>query len=157
MRAPTYAALAALGLPALAVLSQLAVACGGEPHPASTARTESTLAAPAADATYRVRGEIARLPSASGGEIWIRHEAIPEFRDREGKVAGMMSMSMPFGVAPDATTAELAAGDRVEFRLELRWKESSPAVVGDFRPLPPGTRLDFDPPQMEPEAGATPN
>jgi Cu/Ag efflux protein CusF len=156
VRSPTLAARVWPALAALASLSLLAAACGGEPRSASTARTDSTLAPPAADATYRVRGEITRLPSAPGGEIWIRHEAIPEFRDREGKVVGMMSMTMPFGVAPDGAPAELAAGDRVEFRLELRWRESSPARAGDFRPLPAGTRLDFDPPQ-DAEAGATPN
>ena len=146
-----------LTLAALAVPSLFAVACGGEPRSASTARTESTLASPAADAAYTVRGEIARLPTEPGGDVSIRHESIPEFRDREGKVVGMMAMVMPFDVEPDGTLTGLAAGDRVEFRLELRWNAAgSPARVGDFRRLPPGTRLEFDEDQPAAEAGATP-
>ena len=144
-------------LAALALLSLTAAACGGSPRSASTARTEATLAAPAADASYRVRGEIARLPSEPGGDVSIRHESIPEFRDREGKVVGMMAMVMPFEVEPDGSLAGLAAGDRVEFRLELRWNAAgSPARVGAFRRLPSGTRLEFDEDQPATEAGATP-
>jgi len=41
-------------------------------------------AAPAAgpDATYAVRGEIVRLPAEGSREIWIRHEPIPDFKER---------------------------------------------------------------------------
>jgi hypothetical protein len=99
---------------------------------------------------------VAKLPATPGGEIWLEHESIPDFRDREGKVVGMQSMIMPFGVAADPGLADLAVGDRVEFRLELRWRERSPATVGDLRRLPAGTRLEFDEPQPGTEAGATP-
>lgn len=143
---------------ALAVLSSTLAGCGADRRAASTARVSSAVTpatAAEADGVYRVRGEIARLPASSGGEISIRHESIPGFRDREGNVVGMMAMIMPFGVAPDASLAGLAVGDRVEFRLEIRWRSSPPAAVGDFRRLPPDTRLEFDEPQPGPGSGAT--
>jgi Cu/Ag efflux protein CusF len=142
---------------ALVVLSSTLAGCGADRRAASTARVSSAVSpatAAGADGVYRVRGEIARLPASPGGEVSIRHESIPDFRDREGKVVGMMAMIMPFGVAPDATLAGLAVGDRVEFRLEIRWRSSPPATVGDFRRLPPETRLEFDEPQREPDPGS---
>ncbi len=114
------------------------------------------------DATYVVRGEVARLPAASGaggaGEIWIRHEAIPGFKDLDGKVVGMDSMTMPFSVtaAGAASLAGIAGGDRVELRLEMRWRGSAtPAAVTVLSKLPAGTRLDFDPPDEEAPAQPT--
>jgi Cu/Ag efflux protein CusF len=146
----------------LALASLLSADCGGDRRPASTARSTVAVSPASAaepdeepDATYRVRGEIARLPASPGGEISIRHESIPAFRDRQGEVVGMMAMIMPFGVAPDASLDGLAVGDRVDFRLDIRWSASPPTAVGDFRKLPPGTRLEFDAArEAQPEAGS---
>ena len=111
-------------------------------------------AAPPADASYTVRGEIVRLPQAPGTEILIRHEAIPQFRGMDGKVVGMDAMTMPFPLGPGASAEGLAAGDRIEFVLELRWQDArGPVLVTRLSRLPAGTRLSFDAAQ---DAGATP-
>lgn len=121
------------------LLTVLFAACGGgTPAPAPAAGP---------DATYAVRGEIVRLPGAEAHEIWLRHEAVPGFKDPDGKVVGMESMTMPFALGRDAQVAGLAVGDRVAFRLEMRWQGSPPAAATAFEKLPAGTRLAFDPPE----------
>jgi Cu/Ag efflux protein CusF len=99
---------------------------------------------PAGDADYEARGEIARLPDASSPEIWIRHEAIPDFRDAQGEVVGMESMTMPFKLAPGVAVGDLAPGDRVSFRLEMRWGDRAAASVARIEKLPDGTRLAWE-------------
>jgi Cu/Ag efflux protein CusF len=136
------AQVAALALFAVA----LAAACGGEKR------------APAAgpDAVYAVRGEIARLPAEGTREIWIRHEPIPDFKNAAGEVVGMDSMTMPFTLAAGERLEGLAVGARVAFRLEMRWGGGAPATVAGLEPLPPGTRLSFDPPASSDQGGETP-
>lgn len=118
----------------LLVLLPLALAC-------------SAPSAAPPDASYTVRGEIVRLPPAPGGEILIRHEAIPDFRGMNGEIVGMDAMTMPFPLAPEAKLDGLAVGDRVEFLLELRWQDArSPVAVARIAKLPAGTALDFGAP-----------
>lgn len=98
------------------------------------------------DATYTVRAEIVRLPSALSGELQLRHESIPSFRDRQGQTVGMMSMTMPFGIAADLDLSDLLVGDRVQVTFEVRWSAAkTPLRVTKIVPLPEGTRLEFDP------------
>ena len=98
------------------------------------------------DATYAVRGEIRQLPRPEGNEILIRHEAVPDLKDANGKVVGMASMTMPFALGAGVDRSRLAVGDRISFTLEVRWNAGDPVTVTNVAPLPPGTRLDFDPP-----------
>ena len=118
------------------LFSVLAAACGGAPKAPATGP----------DATYSMRGEIVRLPDAGARDIWIRHDAVADFKDSDGKVVGMDSMTMPFELAPDAAIEGLAVGDRVSFRLEMRWQAGTPTTATAFAKLPAGTRLSFDPP-----------
>ncbi len=132
-----------------AALSTLLLAAACKPSPPAAV-------AAAGDADYRVRGEIVRLPEGSGGEIWIRHEAIPDFKDAEGKVVGMESMSMPFAVGAGLDLAGRAPGDRVTFTLSMRWNASPANAITALELLPEGTALPWDPPVEEPasmEAG----
>ncbi|KAB2956719.1 MAG: copper-binding protein [Thermoanaerobaculia bacterium] len=134
---------------AVAMSTLLLVAAACKPAPPAQV-------AAAGDADYRVRGEIVRLPEAPGGEIWIRHEAIPDFEDAEGKVVGMESMSMPFPVGAGVDLAGRAPGDRVSFTLAMRWNGRPANAITALELLPEGTALAFDPPAGEPtpmEAG----
>jgi Cu/Ag efflux protein CusF len=117
------------------LVTAVAAACGGTPEAPATGP----------DATYTVRGEIVRLPDATTHEVWLRHESVADFKDPDGKVVGMESMTMPFALAPDAKLDGLAVGDRVSFRLEMRWQGGKPASASAFEKLPAGTRLAFDP------------
>ena len=108
-------------------------------------------AAPPPDGRHTVRGEIVKLPAVPGSEMFLRHESIPDFRDRSGKLVGMFSMTMPFAVGPDVELDGFEVGDRVEFDFEVRWNAATrPLLVTRLAPLAAGTRLEFDP---EPQAG----
>jgi Cu/Ag efflux protein CusF len=119
---------------ALTALLLPLVACGGPEPPAP----------PAGNADYEARGEIAKLPDATSAQIWIRHEAIPDFRNEAGEVVGMESMTMPFSVAPGLSLAGLAPGDRIGFRLEMRWGDRAAASVARIEKLPEATRLAWE-------------
>jgi len=102
------------------------------------------------DATYSVRGEVAKLPTEGSNEIWIHHEAIPDFRNERGETVGMESMTMPFPLGAEVALGDLATGDRVAFDFEVRWKgRGRPLAVTRIERLPAGTRLAFDEPEAE--------
>jgi hypothetical protein len=116
-----------------ATLLLLLAACSAPPPPA-----------PAGARVYVVRGEVVRPPSpvVAGIEVLVRHEAIDDFVDAAGKVVGMDAMVMPFEVSPSAAPKDLAAGDKVEVRFSMEWKEPRLRVERIER-LPPGTGLTF--------------
>ncbi len=102
-------------------------------------------APPPAAAVYQVRGEIRQLPVAPARDLMIRHEAIADFRDEAGEIVGMEAMTMPFTLAPGVELDGLAAGDRVEFTLEVRWDDpANLARITRLVRLPPGARLAWD-------------
>jgi hypothetical protein len=103
---------------------------------------------PPAEQTYTVRGFITSLPSARrpASELMIRHEAIPTFVDREGKVVGMAPMEMPFTPAPGVSLEGLSVGQPVQFTLEVRWKPPARINLTRITPLPAETTLNVSPP-----------
>jgi Cu/Ag efflux protein CusF len=76
-------------------------------------------------------------PGAGKPEVLVRHEAIPDFTDRDGKVVGMASMVMPFAVVPASLARELAVGDEVEIRFSVDWRGPSFVVERIDRLAPP--------------------
>ncbi len=120
-------------LPAALVALAVLVACGGRP---------SDEAAPE---RYRVRGVVRQLPPADrpGGEIHVRHEAIPEFKDADGEVVGMEPMTMPFPLADPELLAGLEVGDKIEMEFEVRWHGDYPLRVTAIAELPPETPLEL--------------
>lgn len=96
-----------------------------------------------AAATYTVRGELKSLPEEGQAELYLHHEAIPEFMNRKGEKSGMMSMSMPFGVAPAVSLDGLAPGDRVEVTFEVHWERNPPSQITAIRKLPADTELEL--------------
>ena len=116
-----------------ATLLLLLAACSAPPPPA-----------PAGARVYVVRGEVVQAPApvTSGIQVLVRHEAIDDFVDASGKVVGMDAMVMPFEVSPSAASKDLAAGDKVEVRFWMDWREPRLRVERIER-LPPGTELTF--------------
>ena len=102
-------------------------------------------------ASYTVRGELKGLPEAGAraegdARVYIHHEAIPDFVDRQGERAGMMSMTMPFGLDEAISDQELAAlspGDAVEFTFAVHWDKNPPSRLRAIRALPAGTALEL--------------
>ncbi len=107
---------------------------------------------------YRVRAQVRQVPApdAARGEILVRHEAIPNFKNEGGEVVGMDSMSMPFPLADAGMAAGVAAGDRIEMEFEVSWSGGNPLKVTAIDKLPEGTRLAFEPAaeEVEPDAEA---
>jgi len=112
-------------------------ACGRSSAPTPTAK-----GAPAA--TYTARGTIDALPTPSA-DLSIRHEPIPEFKDKDGKVIGMGTMIMPFPLAKGVTVDGLAVGDVVEFEFSVWWEPRVAYEVTRVTKLPAGTALNFGP------------
>jgi hypothetical protein len=100
-------------------------------------------AAPPGPRRYTVRGEVVTLPGAGPArQIAIRHEAIPDLVDRDGKVVGMGAMVMPFELAPGVSLDGIAEGDPVEMVLAVDW--AAPSLrIEKLTELPAGTRLTF--------------
>lgn len=92
---------------------------------------------------YLVRGQIVRFaPPEAGPGLSIRHEAIPEFRDKDGVAVGMMPMAMFFPVAKGVSLEGLAPGDKVRFGFVMDWAAAR-FEIDSIERLPPGTSLDF--------------
>ncbi len=114
---------------------------------------------PAADApapiqhTYTVRGQVVVIPSAERpfDDLEIRHEAIPDYKQRNGEVnvnskgiAGMGSMTMGFPVAKGVSLDGIEPGDKVEFVFVTTWGEKFLEYeVTEIRELPAETELNF--------------
>ena len=102
-----------------------------------------------ADATYSTRGQVIEVPKVEGGELSVHHEAVPDFRDAEGKPSHMDSMSMPFAVARDVPLAGIAPGDKVAMTFEVRWDSEPTLRVVKLEELPENTALNLGGPTLE--------
>lgn len=96
--------------------------------------------------TYRVRGVLESLPdpATGGGELRIRHEAIPDLVGASGEIEGMAAMTMPFPLAEEVDLAGFAAGDPVRIDLTVDWQAARPVAVTAIEKLPAGTELALD-------------
>lgn len=104
----------------------LMAACGSEP-----------------DARYATRGLVKeRVGTGADARVAIHHEPLPEFRDRDGKLAPMAAMTMVFGLGRGAQCASaLAPGTKLAFEFEVRWATSPFLVITRCEILPPDTPL----------------
>lgn len=97
--------------------------------------------------SYMVRGEIVQLPGPGAASVdqgmLIRHEAIPDFEDDQGKVVGMMSMTMPFPVGKDVSLEGLKVGDAIQFTFELDWKAKEPYQIVKIEKLAGDVKLNW--------------
>lgn len=129
------------GALAFAVLGAAAIggaaACGGHERLAP------------ADATYSTRGQVVEVPRDKNGELSVHHEAVADFRDREGKPSHMDSMSMPFAVAPEVSLAGIAPGDKVAMTFEVRWDSLPTLRIVKLSELPESTALSLGGPTLE--------
>ena len=96
---------------------------------------------PAAD-SYTVRGRVVALPDQAG-MMQIHHEAIPDFKNQTGQVAGMNAMAMPFPLAADVDLGDLKVDDKVEFTLKVQWSGAAPYQITAIRKLAADTELDL--------------
>ncbi len=94
---------------------------------------------------YTTRGKITMLPVSAdpASELQIHHEAIHQFKDKDGGAAPMNSMVMPFPPADDVSLAGFAKGDIVEIEFDVQWEPEPGMVMTSIRKLPADTELDF--------------
>jgi hypothetical protein len=94
------------------------------------------------DARYHLRGVIAAMSgSGADAELSIHHEAIPNFKDRDGHASTMASMTMIFGLAQGVSPAALHVGDKIAFDFDLRWSTSPALLITKLEKLPADTPL----------------
>lgn len=96
-----------------------------------------------ADQSYVVRARLLSLP-AEGSYLQVHHEAIEDFKNREGKVTGMKEMAMEFAdLSPEANHAvkSMQPGSAVEIAFEVRWNAEPRMWVTSIRPLGPNEPL----------------
>ena len=90
------------------------------------------------DGTYTTRG---RLEGIGRSAVIVRHEAIADFRDREGEASPMDSMAMRFFRPAELRVDGLAEGDPVELTFEVRWRGEHTLTLTGLRELPANTEL----------------
>ena len=95
---------------------------------------------------YRVRGLVRQLPAPNKthGDVLVKHEAIPSFKDADGNIVGMETMSMPFPLADIALLTGVEVGDKVDMEFEVNWHGGNPLRVTAIEKLPEGTSLAFE-------------
>jgi hypothetical protein len=95
--------------------------------------------------TYTVRGQVTQLPDPDnpGTGLYLNHEAIDDFVDRDGEMVGMNPMAMPFQVDEGVSLEGIGVGDVVEIKLHVDWGAETEAEIVEIRELPPGTKLVF--------------
>lgn len=126
----------ASGVTCVALALVLLAACGGSKEIQSDVPPK----------TYEVRGMVRQISPADAEErqIWIHHEAIPDFVDIRGETSPMDAMTMPFHLAASVDLSGIEPGDKVSFRLDVDWSASVPARIGSLRVIAPETPLSFE-------------
>jgi Cu/Ag efflux protein CusF len=84
-----------------------------------------------------VRASVTQLPGTDN-LLYLHHEAIDRFRDEDGKIVGMDSMTMPFPIAKGLSLQGIEAGDKVTATLQIDWKAVPGVQVVAIEELPVG-------------------
>lgn len=80
----------------------------------------------------------------NGKAIVVLHQAIPKFKDQEGKEVGMMAMPMPFSLSPGLDVSGISTGSKVEMTFGVFWKEANPTRILAIKKLPDDTQIKFN-------------
>ena len=120
------------------------VACSGKDKP-TTPAPGHTPPARTPDATYTVRGEVTSLPVAGDKrtEFRVHHEAIDDFKDKDGKSDPMNAMTMDFPPAKGVNLSNLKKGDKVSLTFSVWWGDTPPWLAVKVEKLPDDTKLEF--------------
>lgn len=98
----------------------------------------------APDAHYAVRGEVEDAEGkGEEARALIHHEAIPKFKDRDGKPSDMASMQMNFALSEGVTVEMLKPGSKVAIEFDVHWNLGDPLVITKVTPLPSDTPLSL--------------
>jgi hypothetical protein len=93
---------------------------------------------------YRVRAQVVALEGTGDNErVILSHEAIPNFKGRDGKAETMEPMKMAFGVAPNVARAELVPGSKQEIVFDAVWGREPMIRVTEAKRLPDDAQLEL--------------
>lgn len=111
----------------LLFLLPLAIACQSSNAPAET---------------YRVRAQVIALEGTGEAQrVILEHEAIDDFKDRDGKADRMPAMKMAFGVGPSVDAAALTPGSKHDITFDAVWGREPMIRVTAAKRLPDDTAL----------------
>jgi hypothetical protein len=129
----------ALSLIRLCVLLSCAgAACSQERH------SESGAISPA-DYVYPLRGQIVKIETVGPDTIaTVAHEAIPSFKDRDGRAGTMPAMTMPFVLSSHIDRSQLTPKSQWQLTLEVRWSQAPGMLITEAKPLAAGTTLTLE-------------
>lgn len=84
---------------------------------------------------FTVKGIIKGMPGdgLAANEILVKHQPIPDYRDENGTVVGMMAMTMPFYLAEGVSLNGIKAGDSVELKVEQHLKPKFTEEVASIK------------------------
>lgn len=110
----------------LAVLFLVLAGCSSSPDPEEGAPR------------YNVRGVVQVIHGESS--LVVHHEAIPDFRDRNGTIVGMAPMKMQFEAGPGVALEGIKPGDKVAMVVTVPW----PALrILSIKTLPEHEQLEI--------------
>lgn len=96
--------------------------------------------------SYKLRGTVRQVsdPGTAHPQVWIHHEAVPDFVGIDGKVEPMKAMTMPFTASDTLDLSSLTPGTKIAFELTVDWSADEPGLITAIDTLPEDTVLDFD-------------
>jgi hypothetical protein len=116
--------------------------CGQPPAPVTRTHTP-----PAAtpDAIYKTRAQIVTLPQVNvpQSEFRAKHEAVDDFKDKDGKIVGMGAMVMDFPPAKGVDLSQFKVGDFVLIEWHVWWNHTPAWLAMNVTKLPNDTQLTF--------------
>lgn len=100
---------------------------------------------PKPDGYYAVRAQVGERVEGNDDYVeWVlHHEAITDYKNREGKVVGMAPMPMKFAFEKGLGAESLRKGDKVKVLFELRYNAFPQLLVTRVTPLPKETALSL--------------
>lgn len=85
--------------------------------------------------TYQVTGTVRAMPGngRAPNELLVKHDPIPQYRDRGGNIVGMKAMTMPFYLAEGVSLEGIELGDAVEMKVQQQLKPTFSEKVIEVR------------------------
>lgn len=106
------------------------MACGGKP------------AAP--DAVYETRARVVEVHGTGDDlRVTMKHEAIPDFKDRSGTPSEMPAMAMAFGVAEGVDAGAFKPGSQWQLTFDVSWQREPVVRITSATPLAADVRLEL--------------
>jgi Cu/Ag efflux protein CusF len=95
------------------------------------------------DGVYRTRAQVVEV-HGSGDDlrVTVKHEAIPDFKDRSGTPSTMPAMVMAFGVGPQVDVKALTPGSLWALTFDVSWQREPVVRITEARALPADVKLD---------------